>query len=84
MAHEKKNAIRDSNHRPRASRDRNLPATSTPLYFLYTKTEIGMYLLVLIDVGDISTETRKQHPSAGDDASTAEAAPGRAGRDERG
>ena len=43
-----------------------------------------MYLLVLIDVGDISTETRKQHPSAGDDASTAEAAPGRAGRDERG
>ena len=42
-----------------------------------------MYLYVRIDAWDFDPK-RKEHPSAGDDASTAEAAPGRVGRDEQG
>ena len=42
-----------------------------------------MYLYVRIESWDILTQKRKQHPSQGDDASTAEAAPGRVGRDEQ-
>ena len=42
-----------------------------------------MHLHVVIDAWDILTKKRKQHQSAGDDASTAEAAPGRVGRDEQ-
>ena len=43
-----------------------------------------MYLYVLIDAWDVLIKKRKQHPPPGDDASTAEAAPGRVGRDEQG
>ena len=43
-----------------------------------------MYLHVQIDAWDILTTKRKQQPSPGDDASTAEAAPGRVGRDGQG
>ena len=39
-----------------------------------------MYLYVRVDDWDILTIKRKQHPSAGDDANTAEAAPGRVER----
>ena len=87
----KKNSTRlKKSHHPRFepptlsyySRDRDLPAT--PLYFLYALTDIGMYLHVLIDAWDILTKKRKQHPSAGDNVSTAEAAPGRVGKDEQG
>ena len=42
-----------------------------------------MYLYVRIDTFGISTKKRKKAPP-GDDASTAEAAPGRVGRDEQG
>ena len=42
-----------------------------------------MYLYVPIDAWDILIK-RKQHPPPGDDATTAEAAPGRVGRDEQG
>ena len=41
-----------------------------------------MYLYVRIDTFGISTKKRKKAPP-GDDASTAEAAPGRVGRDEQ-
>ena len=43
-----------------------------------------MYLYVLIDAWDVLIKKRKQHPPPGDDARTAEAAPGRVGRDEQG
>ena len=43
-----------------------------------------MNIYVLIDNLDILTKKRKEHPPQGDDASTAEAAPGRARRDEQG
>ena len=43
-----------------------------------------MYLYVRIDGWDILAKKRKQQPPPGDDASTAEAAPGRVGRDEQG
>ena len=43
-----------------------------------------MYVYVRIDAWDFSTKNGKQHPSPGDDASTAEAASGRVGRDEEG
>ena len=43
-----------------------------------------MYLFVRIDGWDILTKQRKQHPSPGDNASTAVPAPGRVGRDEQG
>ena len=43
-----------------------------------------MYLYVRIDGWDILAKKRKQQPPPGDDASTAEAAPGRVGRDEHG
>ena len=39
-----------------------------------------MHLYVRMDAWDILTKKRKQHPSPGDGASTAEAAPGRVGR----
>ena len=43
-----------------------------------------MYLYVRVDAWEILTKKRKQHPTLGDDASTAEAAPGRVRRDEQG
>ena len=43
-----------------------------------------MHLHVRIDASEKLTKKRKQHPPPGDDASTAEAAPGRVGRHEQG
>ena len=43
-----------------------------------------MYICVRIDGWDIFILKRKQYPPWGDDASTAEAAPGRFGTDEHG
>ena len=43
-----------------------------------------MYLYVRTDAWEKITQKRKQHPPPGDYASTAEAAPGRVGRDEQG
>ena len=43
-----------------------------------------MYLYVRIDALSILTKEQKQHPPQGDDADTAEAAPGRVGRYEQG
>ena len=47
-----------------------------------------MYLYVRIHTrdrtGSLNKKKRKQHPSPGEDASTAEAAPGRVGRDGQG
>ena len=42
-----------------------------------------MYLYVRVDSWEKLTKKRNQHPSPGDDASTAEAALGRVGRDEQ-
>ena len=42
-----------------------------------------MYMYVRIDAWDILTKKRKQHPPLGDNASTAEAAPGRVGRNDQ-
>ena len=44
----------------------------------------NMYPYARIDNLDILTEARKEQPPQGNDASTAEAAPGRVGRDEQG
>ena len=74
-------AIRDSNHGRQVLKDSDLPVT--PLYLLLHKTEIGKYLRVRVDAWYMLTTKRKQHPPPGDDASTAEAAPGRFGRDEQ-
>ena len=43
-----------------------------------------MYRYVLIDMDNILTQKRKEHPPQGDDANTAEAAPERVGKDEQG
>ena len=43
-----------------------------------------LYIYVRIDNLDNSTKKRKEYPPQADDASTAEAAPGRFGRDEQG
>ena len=44
-----------------------------------------MYIrTTVIDARASLTQKRKQHPTPGDGASTAEAAPGRVGRDEQG
>ena len=42
---------------------------------------VYMYLHVRVDVWEKMTKIRNPHPPPGDDASTAEAAPGRVGRD---
>ena len=55
----------------------------TPVLF-HDTCQIDMHLCVLKTSRDILMKKRKQHPSQGDDASTAEAAPGRVGRDEQG
>ena len=50
-------------------------------------SEVGHILVCLcvrIDAWDISIKKRKQYPPPGDDASTAEASPGKVGRDEQG
>ena len=44
----------------------------------------NMYLSVRIDNFDILAQTREEHPPQEDAASTADAAPGRVGRDEQG
>ena len=57
------------------------------LEFPTDRWHIVTYLYVRIDTRDRNSnfeKKRKQQPSPGDDASTAEAAPGRVGRDEQG
>ena len=51
---------------------------------MYVDTEIGMYLYVRRDAWGMLAKKQKQHPPPGDDTSTAEAAPGRVGKDEQG
>ena len=54
------------------------------VYGIHRPRLVYIYTYVQIDVWENLTKKRKQHPPPGDDASTAEAAPGKVGRDEQG
>ena len=77
----KQRALWGSNNQLETLTEWKLPVQ--PLCFFHDTCEIDTYLYVRIDSRD-STKKRKQHPSTGDDASMAEDASGRVGRDEQG
>ena len=74
-------ALRESNLRPHTLKECKLPSKHPLSYMITQQNHMNIY--VLIDNLDILTKKRKEHPPQGDDASTAEAAPGRVGRDEQ-
>ena len=69
---------------PSTSFCQEVQSTFGPPVSLHDISQIDIYLYVRIHTRDILTKKLKQHPSKGDDASTAEVAPGRVGRDEHG
>ena len=77
----KRQALRESNLQPHTLKDCKLPC-SHQLSYMITCQDY-MYLYVRIYKSGILTKKRKEHPLQGDDASTAEAPPGRVGRDEQ-
>ena len=70
--------------KPSTSFSDGVQSTFEPPVSLHDLSQIDIRLYVRIHTWEILTRTRKQHPSQGDDASTAGVAPGRVGRDEHG
>ena len=87
----KKNGAYMKKGKPSGNRTSDLTISRSACYLLTTRCFTWLqvriisiqYRYVRIDNLDILTKIRKEHPPQGDDASTAEAALGRVGRDEQ-
>ena len=73
----KKKNVSTPRNEPATSYSHGVQATSQPLVVLHD-------FVVELFVSICTKKNRKEHPPQGDDASTAEADPGRVGRDEQG
>ena len=84
MTHTKK--TRHPRFEPRTPMSQTQRPTCYPSLFLaYNRPRlVCIYTYIEIDVWEKLTKKRKQHLPLRDDASTAEAAPGRVGRDDQG